>query len=95
MARFYIGQPVVCVWPREKWLENGLNPRCPIPVLGAKYHVNAYDKDFTEYLSVKELGNFWYIEVAFAPITENQVQAIIAMGTDISDEVKRELEKAA
>lgn len=103
MARFYVGQPVVCVWGPERWTnpDPRYDPRHVKPVKGQKYHVTGYCPDFPavyHYCSLRELSSphrvHWYSEDGFEPITENQVQAIIAVATDITfdGDVGREMQ---
>lgn len=108
MAKFYVGQPVVCVWSAEQWAEH--TAQTPIPKQGARYVVSRVGTGYSYRGVVLVINGYQYgnpydavalvgfdqgiawREAGFAPITENQVQAIIAMATDVPDEVARELE---
>lgn len=100
MAKFYVGQPVVCVKPSE-WWGNRIQPSAR-PKQGGRYTVNRvgtgyrHDNDAMEgepfdAVGILELPHeLAYDENAFAPITENQVQAIIAMVTDLPEDAELE-----
>lgn len=100
MSRFYDGQPVVCVWEREKWgpelfeFVPTLGQRCvvvqsrPNPVC-----ISRIDVELRE-----SRPRVWYDERGFEPITENQVRALEAIATDVpdnvSEKIRRELQDA-
>ena len=104
MARFYIGQPIVSLWSRAYWAATGGGIYeaygCAIPEKGVKYTVTEYcpDPGAEDYLHVAELNDScqtWYKEIGFAPISEDQVKAIISTAIDVPDIVrKREQEPA-
>lgn len=89
VSRFYVGQPVTCVWTPERWRQHGIcDERCVIPVLGKRYVVASISQHPYGLplwgVGLQGMNPFSrYIERGFEPITENQVQAIIAMATDI------------
>lgn len=83
MARFYVGQPVVCVRPSEEWDGEDYVPRDQYPTLGHRYTVDGYlsghvSRYGTTYMKLRELNPlYWYDEAGFAPITGEQVRVII------------------
>ena len=92
MARFYVGQPVVCVWEPERWLEGVpimfILMGIAIPRMGSRYRVSEYCPETGHHVRVSEMPpnhDAWYCEDGFEPLTENQVQAIIAQATDVPE----------
>lgn len=78
MSRFYSGQPITCVWPREKWVVCWPTTfLSPVPILGHRYRAGSYV--FRSFLTVEGLPvEFSYSEDGFAPVTEEQVQEIMS-----------------
>lgn len=87
MARFYVGQPVVCLWERRRWLVGVLieDLGAALPEKGARYTVSGYGPPLRgfEYVTIAELPSHHrgepvsYQEDGFAPITEDRVRAIV------------------
>lgn len=95
MARFYVGQPVVCVKEPEWWHSN-LHRRF-VPTKNQKYYVTKTglglkpDGEWHPAVGLRGFPIFVaFHEDGFEPITENQVQAIIAIATDVPEEVRNE-----
>lgn len=91
MSRFYAGQPVVSIWEERQWLE-GIEIVLPlgvtIPRRGSRHVVGYSDNDPVVPRVTLRDSVWWagYDERGFEPVTENQVQAIIAMTTDLPTE---------
>ncbi len=93
MARFYNGQPVVCVRGLDFWLRNNAQVVAGhmIPKLGNKYVVGEYHVALLNYMNLCGLcTDHWYSEEGFAPITEDQVRGIIEEATRIPSSRVRE-----
>jgi hypothetical protein len=81
MARFYQGQPIVCVWTEEEWLnrlsQSGrlylMSLGIHIPVKGQRYTADRYATEQPMNLSLVEIPDEprpFYIEDGFEPATD-------------------------
>lgn len=82
MARFYAGQPVVCIKNIDWWQPTPPVSPEDLPQLGRHYTVWYYGSPpiiskFGEHMMLRELTNLSYSEDGFAPITDEQVRGII------------------
>lgn len=91
MARFYVGQPVVCVDGKIKPMVDRMWPGLNWPVHGKRYVVRGYVNVISGWpgVLVREITNrrirylggsvaeASFSELRFAPITDEQVRSII------------------
>ena len=91
MARFYDGQPVVCVWTPEQWDPVLLGFERYKPVLGARYVILASRGrvecglgHVPDAVSLVEFGPaIIFNEEGFAPVTDGQVRGMIERATKL------------
>ena len=102
MSRFYVGQPVVCLFTSEEWgfsdWQAIWKEKPPIPVKGQKYYVSAITGldgtggfgDKQPAIKLSGFGSWAYLERAFAPITDTLVKEIIANSQPVLSNVRVE-----
>jgi hypothetical protein len=103
MAKFYDGQPIVCVWDAEQW--GPIYPGSTIPRKGGRFTAGPTISEEELRLiycnptpgarvCIREYGTCWN-ERGFEPVTENRVRALEAISTDMPDEVYYSIEEDA
>ncbi len=107
MARFYVGQPVVCVWGPEMFQDMTRDfaryrEIAKMPVKGHKYHVDLNCPNAIgtfDIVMVREIdttncfgGPYGWNENAFAPITKDEVDTMIKLAKRVGATRKMETE---